>query len=286
MTASIYSSTSVYPEKYHAKIKISKIILNKSDYITYSDIDHMISIIEYHLHEENLSPKQIQLLYNIKYSDFGMFIKKCLGIKLKTCKEALDNYLIKSNKKITDEKILYWNNCNFQFDIYTEPNIPGYHLLDKYQFHKAEQTTLTTSIHRDHMVSKLYGWQNNIPAEHIRHPANCELLLSIDNITKSSDSSITYDELLKRINSWEDNSNIKELKRTILKSPKSKEHRKNISKGVISYYKSRNTNSLSESLTEMEDLLASKGIELASKELGLTRKQFWDNLRYRRRKLS
>lgn len=285
MTDIIYNSTSAYPTNHHSKIRIAKLILNKTDIITYSDVSRMIDIIRHHIYNDNLSPKQIQLLYNIEYSDFGMFIKKSLGIKLKTSKEAVNNYYIMNNRNITDDKKIYWKNCEFDFDPFTEPNILGYDLLKKYPFSKSNLSPYET-IQRDHMISKLYGWQNNIPAEHIRHPANCEIILSIDNITKNSDSSITYDELLQRINNWGNNIESKELKRTILKSPKSKEHRNNISKAITEWNKNRDSSILHDSLKVMEDLLQSKGIAEASKELGITKRQFRDNLRYRRGKFS
>lgn len=52
------------------------------------------------------------------------------------------------------------------------------------------------------MISIQYGWENNIPAEHISHPANCCLMLSNDNIKKGKNCSITYEQLLEKIKNW------------------------------------------------------------------------------------
>jgi hypothetical protein len=59
-----------------------------------------------------------------------------------------------------------------------------------------------TGFHRDHMVSIAYGWENKIDPLIISHPANCEIMLSNDNIKKGSACSITIETLLYRIEKW------------------------------------------------------------------------------------
>ena len=59
-----------------------------------------------------------------------------------------------------------------------------------------------SGVSRDHMVSVKYGWENNIDPKIISHPANCRLLLQSENVSKSSNCSITYEELLQRIEAW------------------------------------------------------------------------------------
>ena len=46
------------------------------------------------------------------------------------------------------------------------------------------------------------GFKQKISPEIISHPANCQILLHIDNNKKKSRSSITYVELLERISIW------------------------------------------------------------------------------------
>lgn len=63
-------------------------------------------------------------------------------------------------------------------------------------------STSKNEYHLDHMVSVNYGYENNIPPEHIAHPANCQILSRLDNISKSKNCSISYEELINRINLW------------------------------------------------------------------------------------
>jgi hypothetical protein len=58
-------------------------------------------------------------------------------------------------------------------------------------------------VSRDHMYSVLDGFKNKIDPEIIKHPMNCELLLQTDNSKKKGKSSITLEELLVRIKTWE-----------------------------------------------------------------------------------
>ena len=234
MTKNIYNPNDLYPTTNYSKIKITKIILNIDRPVRYSDVDFMKSTIQNHIND-NLSPKQIAELYQIQYSDFGMFIKRCLGIKIKTRKEAARNYFKQASRSITDEKHIYWRECNFAFDPFTEPNIAGYDLLDRYKFEPGCATKRSPGevyLHRDHMISKLYGYENNIPSHHISHPANCEIMFAHDNIKKNSASSITYEELLIRIENW-NYGNISDIKKTIIKQPKSPAHKKAVSEALM-----------------------------------------------------
>jgi hypothetical protein len=47
------------------------------------------------------------------------------------------------------------------------------------------------------------GFRNKINPKIISHPANCNLLLFSDNSIKKDNSSITMEELLKRIENWD-----------------------------------------------------------------------------------
>ena len=57
---------------------------------------------------------------------------------------------------------------------------------------------------RDHLLSRRYGYENNIPTWIISHPANCEIVQHTENISratrKEGDDLITLSELLERIN--------------------------------------------------------------------------------------
>ena len=54
------------------------------------------------------------------------------------------------------------------------------------------------------MISRNYGWLNNIPPEVIAHPANCEMIIQSNNTSKGTKCSITLEELYERIEHWSD----------------------------------------------------------------------------------
>ena len=58
--------------------------------------------------------------------------------------------------------------------------------------------------HLDHRVSKLFGFQNNIPVYIISHPANLDIKTSFDNLSKNSASDLSIEELFKRIEVYEE----------------------------------------------------------------------------------
>ena len=75
-------------------------------------------------------------------------------------------------------------------------------LLTNYGVFNAKYNT--TGCVRDHLLSRRYGFDNNVDPEIISHPANCEIVLHSENIRRANtnDNLITLEELLERIESW------------------------------------------------------------------------------------
>ncbi len=78
-------------------------------------------------------------------------------------------------------------------------------LLSKYGVFN--NRTNTKGCVRDHLLSRRYGFENNIPTWIISHPANCEIVLNSENTKRSnckdrSDNLITLEELLYRIENY------------------------------------------------------------------------------------
>jgi len=67
--------------------------------------------------------------------------------------------------------------------------------------------TNTKGCVRDHLLSRRYGFENNIPVWIISHPANCEIVLHSENVKRSNtnDNQITLNELLERIKIYDRN---------------------------------------------------------------------------------
>lgn len=232
MTSSIYE---VVPKRKTSIIRNTKIILNlpNEHIVTNYDVDQMKVIIFNHINIDNLSPFEIAKKYNIKTKSYHIFISKTLGIKLKSCKDAANNYLQQNKRNITDERKLYNKNCQFNFSPYQEENILGYDLLKDYTFSKPQNKIAGKKyLHRDHMVSISYGYENNISSEIISHPANCHIIFEDENINKGSSCSISLETLLERIDNW--NKNTLDKNPYISKTYKMpKIHREKIAKAII-----------------------------------------------------
>lgn len=199
-------------------IKTTKKILNLDDLIVVNDfhIRELKELINHLLFVELLSPREIAERYNLTNVDFGTFIKHSLGIKLRSRKDAIINQLIKSNKRITNQKQFYKISCQFTFNPYKNTYIPGYELLLKLGIYHPINNP--NGMSRDHILSKEYGWLNNISPEIISHPANCQFLTNLENITKNADSHISLDDLLERISIWNNDKSIP-INKTIIKLP-------------------------------------------------------------------
>lgn len=222
------------PLSHYAKIRIIKSVLGVEAPITYDHLDQLTQIIKKHLDDNRMSPREIAEKYKIQHSNFGMFIKKSLGLKLKSHRDAVNNYFEKSGKSITDEKAVYYAKARFTFNIMNFPNIPGHELFKEHGIYHPIRNP--HGVDRDHMVSRHYGWVNNIDPAIIAHPANCALLLHSDNNSKSSACSISVDDLLIRIKDFESNPALPENSSFTHPVEFTEEHRQNLSASMKAYF--------------------------------------------------
>lgn len=214
----------ILPNKYIALRKIMN-----TETPTYRDLMELRNCIHDMIHISDMSPSEIKIKLGIAYTDFGMYIKRCLGIRLKTNRSANLLTIKKSGRQLTDEKQAYMFACNFTFDPYSYLDIPGYDLLlEKGIYHRINNPL---GVCRDHMVSKAYGWRNNIHPSVISSPYNCQFLLQKENIQKGTACCITLDQLLERIES----NLYSVLVRLNHGLPKSQEHKDKISASVSKY---------------------------------------------------
>jgi len=101
----------------------------------------------------------------------------------------------------TDEKEVYKAACSFKFKPYEYQNIAGYNLLLEKGIFNPQ--TNKEGVVRDHIVSKEFGWRNQISPEIISHPANCQFISNTDNSKKGADCDFSLEELLLRIKNWD-----------------------------------------------------------------------------------
>lgn len=111
-------------------------------------------------------------------------------------------------KRIYDSKNLtdyqkYYKECQFKFNLSNYPNEFNFELINEYGWYKAKNHgDNLNGVSRDHMVSIKFGFENKINSEIINHPANCQLMIHNENICKNKNCSITLEQLLIKINEW------------------------------------------------------------------------------------
>lgn len=97
----------------------------------------------------------------------------------------------------------YFKACEFTHGFQTD-NILEKNLLNEHGvFNKV---TNKKGCVRDHLLSRKYGFENNIDVKIISHPANCEIVLHAENVRRRAsrnDNQITLDELLIKIEEYD-----------------------------------------------------------------------------------
>lgn len=132
----------------------------------------------------------------------------------KETRDKIRQSLIKHHIKIgtykkKDTKEQYKIVCDFKFNPYLYSNIPGYNLLlERGIYHHLNNFN---GVVRDHIMSKEYGWKNNIDPKLLSHPANCQFLTWIDNYKKGSETALTEEELITRIKEWDNDKQLKNV---------------------------------------------------------------------------
>ena len=185
-------------------INLCKNVLQKETSITYNDVQQVKEIIHKHIFEDNIPPQDISIMYNYsgKPETFSAFLRNCLHMKIKSLSEAVTTYNervgIYDNKT---EKELYYMKCAFNFSSNLYQYVLGNELLKEHKWYSPTENK--EGISRDHRVSIIYGWNNNINSNLISHPANCEFMLQDSNASKKEKCSITVKELKEQIKEWD-----------------------------------------------------------------------------------
>lgn len=117
--------------------------------------------------------------------------------------------MISSGKMISDDDRddceIYYKAGQFKHGFKTQ-NEDEIALLNEFGvFHNINNTK---GCVRDHLLSRRYGFDNCIPTWIISHPANCEIVLHSENVSRAhskdefGDNQITFEELLERIEKY------------------------------------------------------------------------------------
>lgn len=107
-------------------------------------------------------------------------------------------------RKDMDNYRKYKIDCKFNFSLSDYPEEFNFYLIEKYGWYKpSNRGDNLKGVSRDHMFSVRHGFDLRIDPAIINHPANCELMVHSENISKNYRSSIGLSQLIKRIETWE-----------------------------------------------------------------------------------
>jgi hypothetical protein len=138
-----------------------------------------------------------------KAKQLKLFVSRNLSsaMKVNLQKHPRDYSEVRKNRSALAN---YRADCAFKFNLGDYPDEFDFKLIESYGWYKPKNRgDNLNGVSRDHAVSVRYGFDNNIPAEHLAHPANCVLMRHGDNVSKYSKISMSYEELLKRIEAWD-----------------------------------------------------------------------------------
>ncbi len=173
-------------------IKTCQQILGIDNEITEDHLLQVKEIIQKHVDDGMYFTEIRRQLYPETSPSFSYFITHYLKIE-----RFSKHYITTPNSVNSEEKTAYYKACAFTFDPYSIPEIPGYEKLLELNFYHSVLNP--KGVSRDHMISRAFGWINKVPPEIMSHPANCQFMDHAENMTKNSKSSLTIDELKKRI---------------------------------------------------------------------------------------
>jgi hypothetical protein len=132
--------------------------------------------------------------------------------KFRKCKYCLNFKINTSEKRKTmvcdecrvDYYKFYKPSCNFDFNLNIYPDKFNFDLIRELGWYSpSNKGNNLNGVSRDHMYSVKDGFINKVDYNIIKHPANCKIMKHVDNSSKNYRSSITLDELLKRIEEWD-----------------------------------------------------------------------------------
>jgi len=99
----------------------------------------------------------------------------------------------------------YRINASFRFSLNDYPDEFDFSKIEKHGWY-APSTARKPNLYgvsRDHIVSVIYGFENNIDPKIIAHPANCRLMTHSENVSKGPKSGMTIEELKRKILEWD-----------------------------------------------------------------------------------
>lgn len=140
-----------------------------------------------------------------KYYEFHPELKK--KINQRNCKECGTKNLEKRKQtcKACQEKYYryYRPLCEFGFDVNKYPDEFDFEFIKKHgRYSPKNKGNNLLGVSRDHLYCVKDGFKNKVNPDIIKHPANCKFVIHKENQQKYNTSSISLDDLLKKISEW------------------------------------------------------------------------------------
>ncbi len=124
-------------------------------------------------------------------------------------KQRERNKKIEKYKNICEEELqkfkynIYKKQCKFLFALNNFPNEFNFNLIKENGWYKAKNKgDNLNGVSRDHMFSVKQGFIENVNPYYISHPANCQILTQSNNASKNANCSITKEELIEKVQQW------------------------------------------------------------------------------------
>lgn len=142
-----------------------------------------------------------------KYNQSPKYCKLCGEIlKYRKRKNIFCNIDCKRqyDKRNMSEYQKYYHQCQFNFALNQYPDEYNFSLIEEHGWYQAKNHGDNLGgISRDHIYSIQEGYENKINPEIIRHPANCQLMIHNENVSKHKKSGITINNLKEKIKNWD-----------------------------------------------------------------------------------
>jgi hypothetical protein len=137
--------------------------------------------------------------------------KKCLNcegnllFKRRRNKYCSIKCKLEGNKKNRDEYSQYKLDCQFKFNLSDYQEEFNFELIKEHGWYSPSNSNKPNikGISRDHIISVHEGYERKIDPKIISHPANCNLMVHSDNISKNKRSDIELEQLLEKIELWD-----------------------------------------------------------------------------------
>lgn len=127
----------------------------------------------------------------------------------KFCKKSCR---VEYNRRNMNEYKKYKLDCEFKFNLKDYPQEYDFKLVEEYGWYSpSNKNNNLNGVSRDHMLSVREGFELGVDPTIISHPANCKLMIHNENISKNKKSSISLEELLKRIENWDNKYKINQI---------------------------------------------------------------------------